>query len=91
MIQQRPSFGFLVGVILALCFFLLALYFSAASRVGSYYLGIVGSVLALAMLPFVFQRLKKEAVPAKRSDFIGYSVILAFCILIYFVVRAIIT
>jgi hypothetical protein len=31
----------------------------------------------LLSLPFVFVRMKKDAAPAKGSDFIGYAVILA--------------
>ncbi len=89
--KRRYSWsGFLVGVFLAPCLFIGARYFPAASKSASYYLGISGCVIILAVLPLIFLRVKKDAVPAKRGDLIGYVAILVFCVSLYFVARAVI-
>ena len=50
-----------------------------------------GLILVLALLPFVFLKLKGQAVPAKKSDLLGYAVIIAFCVAMFFVARAVLT
>lgn len=50
-----------------------------------------GLILVLASLPFVFFKLKGQAVPAKKSDLLGYVVIIAFCAAVIFVARAVLT
>jgi purine-cytosine permease-like protein len=82
--------SFAIGVFVALCLFVGARYFPAASKSASYYLWIAGCVMILMLLPRIFVRAKREAVPSKRSDLIGYVAILAFCASLYFVARAMI-
>ena len=40
---------------------------------------IVVPLLIIALLPALFTQAKKQAAPSKKSDLIGYAVILAFC------------
>ena len=43
---------------------------------------IVAPLLIIALLPAIFTRVKKQAVPAKKSDLFGYAAILAFCVVV---------
>ena len=52
---------------------------------------LVGPVIILPCLPAVFLRAKNEAVPARRSDLIGYAAVLACCAVVLLIARAIIT
>ena len=45
----------------------------------------------IAALPSFLARAKKDAVPAKRSDWIGYAVIALFCLMLFMIARAVIT
>jgi hypothetical protein len=49
-------------------------------RYGSFdYALVVGTVvLTFVSLPLIVSRAKREAVPAKKSDWIGYAVLLTF-------------
>ena len=56
-----------------------------------YTLLVTGVVLIFAAIPGIVRVAVKEAVPAKKSDFVGYAVILAFILLVgaigYVIVR----
>ncbi len=74
--------GYWVGFAGGICFFVLILILRKNGVIKRYesfdYAMVVGSVvLILAGLPAVVIAAKKEAVPAKSLDWIGYAVILA--------------
>lgn len=74
--------GYWVGFAGGICIFMLILVLrknGTIERHGSFdYAMVVGSaVLILAGLPAVVLSARKEAVPAKSSDWMGYAVILA--------------
>jgi hypothetical protein len=79
-----------VGMLIYPCLVALQRYFPTKFKDLNYAFVIVGCVSILALLTSIALTLKKEAVPAKKSDFIGYAVILAFCASIYFIARAVI-
>ncbi len=76
MLELTPRYaaGFVVGLILCVGFLFLAPRIPAIHGILVY----VVSIGTLISLPFWFIQLKRDAVPAKRTDLIGYAVILAF-------------
>jgi glucose dehydrogenase len=74
---KTPSRWFWLGVLLSPAI-LLGGAFVAKRFPSLEYVAVVAVCLGIiAWLPFVVRQAKKEAVPAKKSDLIGYAVILA--------------
>ena len=70
---RRYWIGFVAGACLAPALPLLERRFASLG----YFFVVSTVVLVFATLPVIVARAKKEAVPAKRSDLIGYAVIFA--------------
>jgi hypothetical protein len=76
--KRSHKIGFVAGFVLAIGFPF------AAHRFPILHAGLVYAVSigTLLWLPFIFAIARKDAVPAKPSDFIGYAVILAVVVAI---------
>ena len=89
--MKKPSVWFYVGLFGGP--FIIAGYAMLTRRFPSIEFTVVicCSLGAIAALPRLVLQAKKEAVPAKRSDWIGYAVIALFCIVVYLIAREVVT
>jgi hypothetical protein len=76
--KRSHLFGFGTGVILAIGFPFAAHRFPIL-HAALFYAVCIGTILCL---PLIFASLRREAVPAKSSDLIGYAAILVFVLAI---------
>jgi hypothetical protein len=84
--KRKPTWA-KIGAMLTLIF--LAIAFGAPASVDATpFLVLALCIAGLMGLPRLIADAKKKAVPARRSDFIGYGVILALWAAIFFVARA---
>jgi hypothetical protein len=75
---MKKSLRYRIGfTAVGVCFYAAMVLLSRHSRAIDYALGIGPIIIFLALLPFMIVRAKKEAVPAKKSDWLGYAVIVA--------------
>jgi phage-related holin len=80
--MKTPSRWFWLGVLLSPAILLGGAAVAKRFPTLEYAMVVAVCLGVIAWLPFFMSRAKKEAAPAKKSDFIGYAAILAVLLLV---------